>query len=92
MIAVHFTYLWVFFGGTGLLSAELTLEKIVDFGDLPIFDASAYPCILIGKKTPRTMGSVPSIKISEASMLAHLRESVESSSISLDQSGLSDDV
>ena len=38
------------------------------------------------------MGSVPSIKISEVSMLAHLRESVESNSISLDQSGLSDDV
>jgi hypothetical protein len=38
------------------------------------------------------VGSVLSIKISEVSLLAHLRESVESNSISLDQGGLSDDV
>ena len=33
-----------------LLTAFLTINQIIDFGDLPLFTATAYPAILVGKK------------------------------------------
>jgi len=35
----------------GWLPAHLQIENVVDFGDLPVFDAIAYPTILTGCKT-----------------------------------------
>jgi hypothetical protein len=39
--------------GRGLrrfLAKKVAMRAIVDFGDLPVFDAAAYPCIVIGAK------------------------------------------
>jgi very-short-patch-repair endonuclease len=39
--------------GRGLrrfLAEKLTLRALIDFGDLPVFEAAAYPCIVIGEK------------------------------------------
>jgi very-short-patch-repair endonuclease/type I restriction-modification system DNA methylase subunit len=39
--------------GKGLrrfLAEKLTLRALIDFGDLPVFEAAAYPCIVIGEK------------------------------------------
>ncbi len=32
------------------LSSSLTLSQVVDFGDLPVFTATAYPSIIVGRK------------------------------------------
>ena len=32
------------------LSSSLTLSQVVDFGDLPVFTATAYPSIVVGRK------------------------------------------
>ena len=36
----------------GFLARELTLHRLIDFGDAPVFDAIAYASILVGSKTP----------------------------------------
>jgi type I restriction-modification system DNA methylase subunit len=33
------------------LSEKLTLKAVIDFGDLPVFDAAAYPCVVIAYKS-----------------------------------------
>jgi hypothetical protein len=35
-----------------LLTDELTLRQLIDFGDAPVFEAIAYASILLGEKTP----------------------------------------
>ncbi|MBI3990404.1 MAG: N-6 DNA methylase [candidate division NC10 bacterium] len=35
-----------------LLGQKNTLEVVIDFGDLPLFEATTYPCILIMRKGP----------------------------------------
>ena len=32
------------------LSSSLTLSQVVDFGDLPVFTATAYPSVIVGRK------------------------------------------
>ena len=32
------------------LSSSLTLSEVVDFGDLPVFTATAYPSVIVGRK------------------------------------------
>ena len=34
----------------GFLPAHLTISQLVDFGDLPVFTATAYPAVLVGRK------------------------------------------
>ncbi len=38
------------------LPANLQLRQVIDFGDLPLFDAAAYPAVLIGAKTAQPDG------------------------------------
>ncbi|MBI2917240.1 MAG: Eco57I restriction-modification methylase domain-containing protein [Chloroflexi bacterium] len=35
----------------GFLPTALTLSQAIDFGDLPVFTAAAYPAIVVGQKT-----------------------------------------
>lgn len=35
------------------LKRSFTLRSLIDFGDLPVFEALAYPCIVIAEKTPQ---------------------------------------
>jgi very-short-patch-repair endonuclease len=51
--------------GRGLrkfLAEKLTLRALIDFGDLPVFEAAAYPCIVIGEKA-LTPGPSPSGRV-----------------------------
>ncbi|MFN2452696.1 MAG: Eco57I restriction-modification methylase domain-containing protein [Pyrinomonadaceae bacterium] len=41
----------------GLLSGQTTIRQLIDFGDAPVFEAIAYPTILITSKTPPTNGN-----------------------------------
>ncbi|MDP2950742.1 MAG: TaqI-like C-terminal specificity domain-containing protein [Chloroflexota bacterium] len=40
----------------GFLPSALTLSQAIDFGDLPVFTAAAYPAIVVGQKTPPKEG------------------------------------
>ncbi|MBI4199682.1 MAG: Eco57I restriction-modification methylase domain-containing protein [Chloroflexi bacterium] len=40
----------------GFLPSALTLGQVVDFGDLPVFTAAAYPAIVVGQKQPPLEG------------------------------------
>jgi len=33
-----------------MIAEEMTLEEVVDFGDLPVFAATTYPCLVIARK------------------------------------------
>ena len=39
-------------GLRGLLPKALTLRHVIDFGDLPVFDAAAYPAVVVGTRRP----------------------------------------
>ncbi|MGI8735542.1 MAG: Eco57I restriction-modification methylase domain-containing protein [Pyrinomonadaceae bacterium] len=41
----------------GLLSGRTTIRQLIDFGDAPVFEAIAYPTILITSKTPPPNGN-----------------------------------
>ncbi|MDQ3257005.1 MAG: Eco57I restriction-modification methylase domain-containing protein, partial [Acidobacteriota bacterium] len=41
----------------GMLSGQTTIRQLIDFGDAPVFEAIAYPTILITSKTPPTNGN-----------------------------------
>ncbi len=40
------------------LAKETAPQTLIDFGDLPVFDATAYPCIVITQKTPAPAGNI----------------------------------
>ena len=42
----------------GYLPKVLTIEKVIDFGEVKIFDATVEPYVLIGRKTPPKPGTV----------------------------------
>lgn len=60
-----------------LLTAEALLKVIIDFGDLPIFDATTYPSILLLKKAmPSGKDKALTAVFTEASQLARLEETL----------------
>ena len=51
--------------GKGLrkfLAEKVAMRAIIDFGDLPVFDAAAYPCIVIGAKAV-TVPTIPAAAV-----------------------------
>ncbi len=36
----------------GFLAANLSINQVIDFGDLPVFTATSYPAVLVGRKGP----------------------------------------
>src|SRR5690606_29956691 len=81
--------------GTGLrknLKDNTTLELLIDFGDLPVFDATAYPCIAliqVGKASTQHRFKV--LLEPGAESLESLRQTVTSQSFSLYQETLQSD-
>lgn len=41
------------------LSENTTLERVIDIGDLPVFEAIAYPCVIITRKAKPAAGHSP---------------------------------
>jgi len=79
--------------GSGLrkfLSTKIRLQSIVDFGDLPIFDAAAYPCILLGSVAPTTDNIVYGLSVRDIAALENLTDAVRSNAEQLTQSKLDD--
>ena len=62
--------------GKGLrqfLSDNLSLNAIIDCGDLPVFNAAAYPCIVIGSKSNNNSDVVPAASVKDKDSLENLR-------------------
>lgn len=60
-----------------LLSEDTALESIIDFGDLPVFEATAYPCIVITRKAKPTAGHGPLVlAVNQVQILDRLEEEV----------------
>ena len=61
-----------------LLANKVTPKIVLDFGDLPIFDATTYPAILlIEKRTPDARDRTTAAVFSEASQLERLEETLD---------------
>ncbi|HEY76316.1 MAG TPA: type II restriction endonuclease [Thermoflexia bacterium] len=66
--------------GAGLrrfLTEETTLEEVIDFGDLPVFDATAYPCLVVTRKRKPPKDCTPrALTVDDLEMLERLEEEV----------------
>jgi hypothetical protein len=59
------------------LAEQTTLETVIDFGDLPVFDATAYPCIVVARRIPHSIGhQVEVLSVSDLEVLERLEEEV----------------
>lgn len=80
--------------GKGLrqfLAGSICLNILIDFGDLPIFDAAAYPCIAIGSKHIQPNNEIQALAVHSVDTLENLPNSIESSGIQVHQNSLGSD-
>lgn len=80
--------------GKGLrkfLADNVCLRILIDFGDLPVFDAAAYPSIVIGSKHMRPNNEIRALAVRTIHALENLPDSVKSFSAHVTQNGLSPD-
>jgi len=66
--------------GKGLrkfLSENVRLNALIDFGDLPVFDAAAYPCIVLADKQVEPSNQIPAASIRQMDDLEDLYGAVE---------------
>ncbi|MDC8447796.1 MAG: Eco57I restriction-modification methylase domain-containing protein [Nitrospira sp.] len=74
-----------------LLTSNATPELIIDFGDLPIFEATTYPAILLIKKeTPAGNKETTVAVMKDESKLGHLDETIKSESFAMQVQDLSE--
>lgn len=64
------------------------IVSLVDFGDLPVFDATAYPCILIASKADGSKNNFLGCKIETNEELYVFQHVLEDKSISMVQNDL----
>lgn len=75
-----------------LLSRELSLRTLIDFGDAPIFEALAYASILVGTKEPSKAGhAVRMLPWDSQAPLTSLLTALETASFTMPQSALQPD-
>jgi Eco57I restriction-modification methylase/TaqI-like C-terminal specificity domain len=78
--------------GEGLrrfLSSRVKIYAIIDFGDLPVFDVAAYPCIVIGSNQIQIGNNVKAFAVANVDYLESLPRLVETRSVIFDQNRLS---
>ena len=69
---------------------KVRLETVIDFGDLPIFEATAYPAILIGAKgTPEPDQNVQTLTVQSMEAVAELEKFVAEHADNRTQTALS---
>jgi len=60
-----------------LLGQEVTMRTLIDFGDLPIFEATTYPMVLtIQKRRPAQGHIFQALTVDDMAMVHHLPEAV----------------
>lgn len=70
-------------------ATKVRLQSIIDFGDLPVFKATAYPCILIGSKgTPLLQQKVNTLSVKSLDILDDLPNFIHSNVAAQPQSSL----
>ncbi|MBZ0097734.1 MAG: Eco57I restriction-modification methylase domain-containing protein, partial [Taibaiella sp.] len=74
------------------LSSEVLLKIIIDFGDLPVFDAAAYPCIVIAIKQRPYNNFVHGMPVRDIQIIENLAETIESQAAAFLQSELGEDM
>jgi len=65
--------------GKGLrkfLTENVRLFALMDFGDLPVFDATAYPCILLGTKDSPSTAPLPAVTVNTMEGLENLHNTL----------------
>ena len=68
------------------LGNQTTLHTLIDFGDIPVFDATTYPAIFVlQKKKPNSNSSSDVLIVTNQEEIFDLKESVLSKSFSLSQ-------
>lgn len=74
-----------------LLTSNATPELIIDFGDVPIFEATTYPAILVIKKEIPSEGREISVAVmKDETKLIHLDETIKSESFAMQVQDLSE--
>ncbi|MGI6207761.1 MAG: Eco57I restriction-modification methylase domain-containing protein, partial [Anaerolineae bacterium] len=59
------------------LSQDTTVQTIIDFGDLPVFTATAYPCIVLARKEkPSPQHTIQALTVTDISAVQRLAEEV----------------
>jgi adenine-specific DNA-methyltransferase len=71
------------------LCSKVSLRTIIDFDDLPVFDAAAYPCIVTASKFRLESNTVEVIAVNDADTLEALNKAVELKGARLHQAQLS---
>lgn len=75
----------------GFLRARTELQNVIDFGDLPIFEATAYPCIIVASnRAPKSAHEVRTLNVRTTEELARFAELASSSSAPRAQTSLGD--
>ena len=71
---------------------QVRLQSIIDFGDLPVFEATAYPCILIGSKgTPTPEQKVATLSVKSLDILEDLPRFIQATVAAQPQTSLTAD-
>jgi hypothetical protein len=60
----------------GYLGKKATLQTVIDFGDLPVFDATTYPCIVVAVDAVPKNNDTKVLAVESMIMLPQLHESV----------------
>ncbi|MCL6431854.1 MAG: Eco57I restriction-modification methylase domain-containing protein, partial [Anaerolineae bacterium] len=73
-------------GLRALLSEQTTLQRVIDFGDLPVFEATAYPAIVVTRKAKPTCDTAPLVlPVRSPGAIGRLPEEVHAEGWSLPQ-------
>ncbi len=61
-----------------LLGQEVTLRTVIDFGDLPVFEATTYPTVLVLRKRAPTEGhTLQALSVDDMAVVGRLAETVK---------------
>lgn len=76
----------------GYLAKQTNVSCVIDFGDLPVFDATAYPVIVIvQRERADTTTKFYALNVTDMAVIANLPQKVEEISWLLPQTSLSQD-
>jgi adenine-specific DNA-methyltransferase len=73
------------------LSMQTCLNIIVDLGDLPVFDAAAYPCIVLALKQTPVNHSVTTLAVTDIAWTENFTAALKEYSVDVRQNDLSND-
>lgn len=75
-----------------LLSENTALERVIDIGDLPVFEAIAYPCVIITRKAKPAAGHQPLVmSVDKFEVIDHLLEESQKYAWTMPQTNLRTD-